>query len=592
MNEEQSLRRRIFVLVFTAVFTFLLCYGVLWLAFTFIGIYKSQLLGGPAHSATPWLAAGMAVMGFIENAKKNKRKVGIGKTNPTSATGRRIRQSVYTILTQTPRIPRIYITNPFRGVLIIGGAGAGKSKSLIEPIIQQTIQQGYTGLLYDFKFPSLARVATEANRTGPGQFVYYVNFEHLTLSHRVNPLHPDTMPTQSHADEYARAIMYNLKPEAIKKSDFWVDSAQTYLTALIWFLREEYPQFCTLPHVMALAFQPTAEVVALLSTNPETKGIIASLRESVQRKAEGQTAGVVSTLQTALRRINSKEIVWVLSGNDFSLNLNDPRNPAFLVLGNSPTLSGTFSPVLALLATVAIKQMNQQRKAPSAVILDEAPTLYIPGFEQLPATGRENKIATVYAAQDISQIEDMYGRNKKDALLANLNNQFYGRVGHRETAQYISDLWGMEDVEHRTQGQGETSRDSIQTQSQMINRSFTQRNRIKVQDVLELNTGEFYGQLVESDFSSFKAQIKVQEPTPLPEIVPVTQVTSYDLKQNFLRIQQEVESLFKQQGPNQSGALEPIQPKPIIPLPITPSQPNGQVNHNNQNMNPGKSLDF
>ena len=138
-----------------------------------------------------------------------------------------------------------------------------------------------------------------------------------------------------------------------------------------------------------------------------------------------------------------------------------PRIPAFLTLGNSPTLSSTFSPVLALLATVAIKQMNQQRKAPSAVILDEAPTLYIPGFEQLPATGRENKMATVYAAQDISQIEDMYGRSKKDALLANLNNQFYGRVGHRETAQYISDLWGMEDVEHRTQGQGESSRDSF-----------------------------------------------------------------------------------------------------------------------------------
>jgi len=359
MNEDQSLGRRIFVWLFTAVFTFLICWGVIWLAFTFLGVYKSHLLSGPAHSLTPWLAAGMAILGAYENVKKNKRKIGIGKTSPTSATGRRIRNSVYTILTQSVLVTHIYITNPFRGVLIIGGAGAGKSKSLIEPIIQQTIHQGYAGLLYDFKFPSLARVATGANQTGPGQSIYYVNFEQLTLSHRVNPLHPDTMPTQSHADEYARAIMYNLKPEAIKKSDFWVDSAQTYLTALIWFLREEYPQCCTLPHVMALAFQPTADVVALLSTNPETRGTIASLRESVQRKAEGQTAGVVSTLQTALRRINSKEIVWVLSGNDFSLNLNDPNNPAFLVLGNSPTLSSTFSPVLALLATVAIKQMNQ-----------------------------------------------------------------------------------------------------------------------------------------------------------------------------------------------------------------------------------------
>ena len=126
----------------------------------------------------------------------------------------------------------------------------------------------------------------------------------------------------------------------------------------------------------------------------------------------------------------------------------------------------------------------------------------------------------------------------------------------------------------------------------MINRSYAQRSRVRIQDVLELNPGEFYGQLVESDFSSFKAQIKEREATPLPEIVPVTQVTPYDLKQNFLRIQDEVESLFKRQGPNQSGVLEPIRPKPIAPLPIIPAQSNGRANNNGQAMQPGESLDF
>ncbi|GAB2562657.1 hypothetical protein [Spirosoma aerophilum] len=126
----------------------------------------------------------------------------------------------------------------------------------------------------------------------------------------------------------------------------------------------------------------------------------------------------------------------------------------------------------------------------------------------------------------------------------------------------------------------------------MINRSYAQRSRVRIQDVLELNTGEFYGQLVESDFSSFKAQIKIQESGPLPEIVPVTQVTPYDLKQNFQRIQDEVESLFKRQGPNQSGVLEPIRPKPIAPQPIIPTQSNGRANNNGQAMQPGESLDF
>ncbi|AUD06716.1 TraM recognition domain-containing protein [Spirosoma pollinicola] len=227
-----------------------------------------------------------------------------------------------------------------------------------------------------------------------------------------------------------------------------------------------------------------------------------------------------------------------------------------------------------------------------AVVLNNVPEQYILGIERLSTTGQENKIATVYAAQDLSQIEDMYGRSKKDALLANLNNQFYGRVDHRETAQYISDLWGMEDVEYRTQGQGETSRDSVQTQSQMINRSYAQRSRVRVQDELELNPGEFYGQLVESDFSSFKAQIKEREATPLPEIVPVTQVTTYDLKQNFLRIQDEVESLFKHQGPSQSGIFEPLRPKPIDPSTISLGRSNGRANNNGQVMQPGENLDF
>lgn len=560
--------------------------------FSMVGLHHFAALGKVASFIEDWgaIAAGGYCVYLMILAQFNQPAKGpaVGKASTTSKTGRKVKESVYTIETHTPAVPRIHLVNPFRGVLILGGAGAGKSKSLIEPIIQQTIEQGYAGLLYDFKFPTLAQVANNARQQAQHNLMfYYVNFEDLTHSHRVNPLNPATMPTQSHADEYARAIMYNLKPEAIKKSDFWVDSAQAYLTALIWFLREEYPQYCTLPHVMALAFQPTADVVALLSTNPETRGTIASLRESVQRKAEGQTAGVVSTLQGALRRINSKEIVWVLSGDDFTLNINDPDAPKFVTLGNTPTLSNTFGPVIALLATVALKQMNQQGKVPSAVILDEAPTLYIPNFEQLPATGRSNQIATVFGAQDISQIEDMYGRNKKDALLGNLNNQFYGRVGHRETAQYISDLWGKEDVKQRTEGENESSRNFETTQGRSISHSYTERSRVRIQDVLELHTGEFYGQLVESDFSSFKAQIKAPEPEPLLELVPVTTATSQAVKRNFIRIQEEIETVLASQRPGTNLPVQPVKPTPTN----GPAQQNGQARHNGQAMT-GESLDF
>ncbi|MFD2574623.1 TraM recognition domain-containing protein, partial [Spirosoma soli] len=206
---------------------------------------------------------------------------------------------------------------------------------------------------------------------------------------------------------------------------------------------------------------------------------------------------------------------------------------------------------------------------------------------QLPATGRSNQIATIFGAQDISQIEDMYGRSKKDALLANLNNQFYGRVGHRETAQYIADLWGREYVQQRTEGQNESSRNFETTQGRSVSHSYTERSRVRIQDVLELQTGEFYGQLVDSDFSSFKAQIKAQEPGSVPEIVPVTTATSQAVKNNFIRIQEEIENVLASQRPGQGRAVEPLTPQPSTPAPA-----NGQAQYNGQSRHPGESLDF
>ena len=107
-----------------------------------------------------------------------------------------------------------------------------------------------------------------------------------------------------------------------------------------------------------------------------------------------------------------------------------------------------------------------------------------------------------------------------------------------------------------------------------------------------MQTREFYGQLVDSDFSSFKAQIKAQEGGTLPEIVPVTMVTAYDVKHNFLRIQAEVESLFTNQGPDRGRITEPVTLQPITPAPL-----NGQAKHNRQDRYNGQSrhnesLDF
>lgn len=472
------------------------------------------------------------------------------RVDATRRTDIDVKDTVYTLKTVHSDVPTLYVPNPYRGILVIGGPGSGKSASIVEPIIIQSIRKEFAGILYDFKFPQLAAVAQyAADKYKTRTKIFYIDPKDLSRSHRVNPLRPELMPTQSYADEITTCILNNLKPESIEKSDYWTDEASSYLTAVIWFLREEHPQFCTLPHVISLVLEDTVRVVELLSSNIETRGTVASLRGAIQRKAEAQVSGIDSTLKTALRKINTKEIAWVLSGDEFSLDLNNPDDPKFLILGNNEKLKGVFGTVLALITAVALKQMNELGKQESVVILDEAPTIYIPGFVHIPATGRQNKITTVYAAQDLNQIEDTYGRVKKSALMACLSNQFYGRVGLVETAQYVVNLWGTHEVAQTSTSVSKSTNGMTIFSPSSISRSrsesFQERNRLRISDITELKQGEFFGQLVESNYSSFKAQFQEQKIGPLPVISSFREdITPELLKSNFLQIQLDIQSIL------------------------------------------------
>ncbi len=440
----------------------------------------------------------------------------------------------------------VFLNNPFRGVLILGGAGAGKSVSIIEPLIYQAVEKQYAGLLYDYKFPELARHLAQAYRSAerpgvPG----FVNFEDLSRSNRVNPL--VLMPNVSYAQEYAGAVFANLVPESISKPDFWTRSAEAILAAVFWFLHEHHPEHATLPHAVAFLLLPIEQVVAVLSTDTQCAGLVASVRQAVDSKSANQLSGVTSTLQLPLAKINVPEIAWVLSADNFNLNLNDTENPRWLCIGNSPTLAETYSPVLSLIATSCIKHLNQQNKAPSMVLLDEAPTLYIPKLDNLPATGRSNKVATVYAAQDLAQMVDRYGQTKADTLLANFGNQFFGRVSHPKTAEHVSRMFGKMDQEFtstsETRDPGGLIFRNILT-SFSTSQSIQQRDRLKVQDITTMAPGDFVGLVVESNIPEFQGQFS--PPTlPKPDELPSVQlVSSADVQANFEAVHQQARAIL------------------------------------------------
>ena len=407
----------------------------------------------------------------------------------------------------------INVPNPYRGSLVIGSSGSGKSASIGNAFLQQFVRKGFCGIVYDFKFPTLAGVVNTAlHLYGKDTDLryYIVNFQDPTLSHRCNPLAPDNIPTVAHAEEYARAIVNNLDNNTIKHREFFSNSAIAWLAALIWFFRSEHPEHCTLPHVINTALYPDySHVISMLEGNAQSADMVRSIATAIKNKADKQIAGVIASLQIMVTRINSPEIVWVLTGRDFTMTINDPNNPKLLCLGSDPGLVDTFSPVVSLIITVALKQMNRQGKRKSFVLLDEAPTLYIPKFEVIPATARSNKVATVYLAQDIAQMVGMLGREKAEVIVANLSNQFYGKVSSVQTAKVVSEMIGKEEqlITNRSQG---SSRGSKGSRNLSYNTSTSQQERllIKPQEVMQLQPGEFVGQTVESSLPYFRAQTR------------------------------------------------------------------------------------
>ncbi|WP_207435943.1 type IV secretory system conjugative DNA transfer family protein [Sabulibacter ruber] len=466
----------------------------------------------------------------------------------------------------------INVPNAYRGSLVLGGAGAGKSFSIGEPIIEQFAEKNLAGIIYDFKFPVLTEVAQRAmalagrgrkqpEERGPEVRLHVVNFRDLARTERINPLRAEDMPAMAYAEEYSRAIIHNLNTHIIRNpGEFFSSSAIAFLTGIIWFYRKYYPACCTIPHVVATAlYKDYRHVLSMLDTDAECGDLVRSLITAVESKAEKQIAGVVATLQIILTRINSPEMVWVLTpdeerGEGFSLHLNDPNQPKLLCIGNDPTLKDSFSPVISCILTVALKLMNQQGKHPSYVLLDEAATLYVPGLEVIPATARSNRIATVYMSQDLSQMVDTYGREKTQVMVSNLNNWFIGKVNNMETAELISKVVGREDKEMVSTSLGSSSAGyGKRNRSHSQSASFQERNLVRLQDAISLGQGEFIGQTVETDSPFFQGYVSrkdapqqrmVLEPfahfTDRDQITSGEDVQSTIVQANFQKVRDDV----------------------------------------------------
>ena len=342
----------------------------------------------------------------------------------------------------------INVVNPFRATIVLGTPGSGKSFAVVNNYIKQQIEKGYSMYIYDFKFPDLSTIAYNHMMNHQNGYkvkpqFYVINFDDPRRSHRCNPIHPDFMSDISDAYESAYTIMLNLNKTWVQKQgDFFVESPIILFAAIIWYLRiYKNGKFCTFPHAIELLNRRYEDVFPILTSYPELENYLSPFMDAWQGGAMEQLAGQIASAKIPLSRMISPQLYWVMSASEFTLDINNPEEPKILCVGNNPDRQNIYGAALGLYNSRIVKLINKKGQLKSSVIIDELPTIYFKGLDNLIATARSNKVAVCLGFQDFSQLVRDYGDKEAKVVINTVGNIFSGQVVG-ETAKTLSERFG------------------------------------------------------------------------------------------------------------------------------------------------------
>ena len=342
----------------------------------------------------------------------------------------------------------INVVNPFRATIVLGTPGSGKSYAVVNNFIKQQIEKSFAMYIYDYKFPDLSEIAYNhllkyADRYEVKPTFYVINFDDPRRSHRCNPINPNFMTDISDAYESAYTIMLNLNRSWIQKQgDFFVESPIILLAAIIWYLKiYDNGRYCTFPHAIEFLYRPYAQIFPILTSYPELENYLSPFMDAWESNAQDQLQGQIASAKIPLSRMISPALYWVMTGDDFSLDINNPKEPKILVVGNNPDRQNIYSAALGLYNSRIVKLINKKKQLKSSVIIDELPTIYFRGLDNLIATARSNKVAVCLGFQDFSQLTRDYGDKESKVIQNTVGNIFSGQVVG-ETAKNLSERFG------------------------------------------------------------------------------------------------------------------------------------------------------
>ena len=456
----------------------------------------------------------------------------------------------------------INVVNPFRASMVLGTPGSGKSYAIVNNYIKQQIEKGFAMYIYDYKFPDLSEIAynhllhhLDAYKVKP-QF-YVINFDDPRKSHRCNPINPTFMTDISDAYESAYTIMLNLNRSWIQKQgDFFVESPIILLAAIIWFLKiYENGKYCTFPHAIEFLNRPYAQIFPILTSYDELANYLSPFMDAWEGGAQDQLQGQIASAKIPLSRMISPALYWVMTGDDFSLDINNPNEPKVLVVGNNPDRQNIYSAALGLYNSRIVKLINKKKQLKSSVIIDELPTIYFRGLDNLIATARSNKVAVCLGFQDFSQLTRDYGDKESKVIQNTVGNVFSGQVVG-ETAKTLSERFGkvLQQRQSMTINRNDKST-SISTQMDSL---------IPASKISNLTQGMFVGAVSDNfderieqkifhaeivvDSAKVSAETKTYE--PIPTIADFTNEDGSDnlketIEANYKRVKQEIISLVE-----------------------------------------------
>ena len=446
----------------------------------------------------------------------------------------------------------INVVNPFRATIVLGTPGSGKSYAVINNYIKQHIEKGFSMYIYDFKFDDLSTIAYNHLLKHSDKYkippkFYVINFDDPRKSHRCNPLNPDFMTDISDAYEAAYTIMLNLNRSWIQKQgDFFVESPIILLAAIIWYLKiYENGKYCTFPHAIELLNKKYADIFTILTTYPDLENYLSPFMDAWQGGAQDQLQGQIASAKIPLSRMISPQLYWVMTGDDFTLDINNPQEPKILCVGNNPDRQNIYSAALGLYNSRIVKLINKKGQLKSSVIIDELPTIYFRGLDNLIATARSNKVAVCLGFQDYSQLIRDYGDKEAKVIQNTVGNIFSGQVVG-ETAKNLSERFGK--VLQRRQSMTINRNDkstSISTQLDSL---------IPASKISTLTQGVFVGAISDNfderiEQKIFHAEIvvdneKVAAETKAYQKIP--QIRSFDNISGEDTMKQEIDANYKQ----------------------------------------------